>query len=247
MTIKHSIALTLNRLLAPFDLHLGRLSEYPFKSLSLESNLKRIKIKGIDPATIIDIGASDGRWTEKVMKHFPNSYYFLIEANSIHETNLAEFVKKHNNCAFKITAAADSVGEIYFDSSDPFTGIASHEGNNQHFIEVSCTTIDEEVAKNDLKGPYLLKLDTHGFEVPIFNGAKNTLQETSVVIVETYNFELTKGSLKFWEMCEFLETLGFRPVDIMEPMFRPKDQALWQMDLVFIRSDRDEFQINTYE
>ena len=71
--------------------------------------------------------------------------------------------------------------------------------------------------------------------------------DTSVIIVETYNFDLTKDSLKFWEMCEYLEKRGFRPVDITEPMFRPKDQALWQMDLVFIRSDREEFRINSYE
>ena len=71
--------------------------------------------------------------------------------------------------------------------------------------------------------------------------------DTSVIIVETYNFDLTKDSLKFWEMCEYLGKQRFRPVDIMEPMFRPKDQSLWQMDLVFIRSDREEFQINSYE
>lgn len=100
---------------------------------------------------------------------------------------------------------------------------------------------------NDLKGPYLLKLDTHGFEVPIFNGAKSTLLNTNIIIVETYNFDLTKESLKFWEICDFLEKKGFRPVDMMEPMFRPKDESLWQMDLVFIRSERAEFQVNTYD
>ena len=247
MTIKHSIAQALIRILGPFDLHLGRLSEYPFKSLSLDSVLKRLKAKGIDPATIIDVGASDGRWTENVKKHYPDSYYYLIEANSIHEPKLVEFVNRHKNCAFRIAAAADTVGEIYFDSNDPFTGIASHANNENHLELVPCTTIDEEVTTNDLEGPYLLKLDTHGFEVPIFNGAQNTMMNTSVIIVETYNFDLTGESLKFWEICEFLGQNGFRPVDLMEPMFRPKDDALWQMDLVFIRSDREEFQVNTYD
>ena len=247
MTIKHSIAKTLNKLLSPFDLHLGRLSEYPFKSLSLEASLRRLKVKGIEPITIIDVGASDGRWTENVKVCYPDSHYYLIEANSIHQEALVEFVRKHTNCAFKIAAAADTVGEIYFDNSDPFTGLASHEITSEHRIQVPCTTIDAEVEANDLKGPYLLKLDTHGFEVPIFNGAKSTLLNTNIIIVETYNFDLTKESLKFWEICDFLEKKGFRPVDMMEPMFRPKDESLWQMDLVFIRSERAEFQVNTYD
>ncbi len=32
-------------------------------------------------------------------------------------------------------------------------------------------TIDDAVAHHGLVGPYLLKLDTHGFEVPIIEGA----------------------------------------------------------------------------
>lgn len=79
------------------------------------------------------------------------------------------------------------------------------------------------------------------------NGANKTMKNTSVIIVEAYNFDPTEESLKFWEICDFLGSKGFRPVDMMEPMFRPKDEALWQMDLVFIRSDRKEFQNHNYD
>lgn len=247
VTIKHSVAHVLNKILRPFDLHLGRLSEYPFKSLSLESVLMRLKVKGIEPKTIIDVGASDGRWTKNVRVYYPSAHYFLIEANTVHQPALDEFVKKYKNCAYKIAAAADTVGEIFFDDSDPFTGQASHIINDRDLVRVPATTIDAEVEVNDLNGPFLIKLDTHGFEVPIFSGAEKTMLNSSVIIVETYNFNLTENSLRFWEICHFLGAKGFRPVDVMEPMFRPKDEALWQMDLVFIRSDREEFQINSYE
>ena len=37
-----------------------------------------------------------------------------------------------------------------------------------------------------------------------------------------------------------LDELGFRCVDMAEPMFRPFDDALWQLDMFFVRRDRPE-------
>jgi len=107
-------------------------------------------------------------------------------------------------------------------------------------------TVDEEVSRLNLSSPYLLKLDTHGFELPILEGAKNTLASAALVVIETYNFKLTADSLKFYEMCAFMESKGFSCVDLVEPMHRPGDQAFWQIDLLFIPSDNVVFSSNSY-
>ena len=130
---------------------------------------------------------------------------------------------------------------------DPFGGVASHTKSEKFNTSLPCITVDDEVAKRNLKGPFLLKLDTHGFEEPIFNGAEETLKNTNLVFVETYNFDIEKTSLRFWEMCQFLSEKGFRPIDLCEPMHRPKDGAFWQIDILFVRKDREEFQSNSYE
>jgi hypothetical protein len=39
------------------------------------------------------------------------------------------------------------------------------------------TTVDIEVAQRALLGPYLIKLDAHGFEVPILIGAQEALKK----------------------------------------------------------------------
>jgi len=107
-------------------------------------------------------------------------------------------------------------------------------------------TVDEEVARLKLPPPYLLKLDTHGFELPILEGAMNTLASASLVVIETYNFRLTDSSLKFHEMCTFMENKGFSCIDLVEPMHRPGDQAFWQVDLLFVPSDNAVFSSNSY-
>ena len=86
-----------------------------------------------------------------------------------------------------------------------------------------------------------MKLDTHGFEVPILEGAVRTLAETEVILIECYTFRIAPACLTFAEMCRYLGERGFRCIDLGDPLYRPHDDALWQMDLVFVRKDRPEF------
>jgi hypothetical protein len=108
------------------------------------------------------------------------------------------------------------------------------------------TTIDHEIAERKMPAPYFLKLDTHGFEVPILSGASASLARTALVMVEAYNFSFCPGCLRFHELCVWLETLGFRPCDLIEPMRWPRDGALWQMDLVFARREHPAFASSSY-
>jgi hypothetical protein len=108
------------------------------------------------------------------------------------------------------------------------------------------TTVDNEVSSRAWTGPYLLKFDTHGFELPILKGALKTLQDTAVVVMECYNFRIAPECLTFHEMCAYLGGLGFRCIDLVDPMYRPHDDALWQMDLVFLRQTRPEFTYTEY-
>jgi len=65
--------------------------------------------------------------------------------------------------------------------------------------------------------------------------------------MECYNFDIAPGSLLFHDMCRHLHDLGFRVADISEPLWRPRDRMLWQMDIFFVRADRPEFQQKSYE
>jgi hypothetical protein len=42
-------------------------------------------------------------------------------------------------------------------------------------------------------------------------------------------------------MILFVESLGFRCVDMFEPLWRQRDGILWQMDFAFIPRDRQDF------
>jgi len=192
-------------------------------------------------ATIIDVGASNGMWSLLAMESYPHSRYWLIEAQAVHEPALQQFCREHANAGYILAAAGATVGQIYFDTTSPWGGAAGYQPFKENNRVVPVTTIDQQVQAQGLTGPFLLKLDTHGFEVPIFQGASQTLADTAAIVVECYNFKISSESLEFSEMSAWLKERGFHCMDIVDLMRRPGDDAFWQMDMVFLRADRPEF------
>lgn len=181
------------------------------------------------------------------MKFYPGARYLLVEAQAkAHGPALYQFKAQHPNVDYVLCAAGDREGNIYFDDADPFGGAASNEPFERGIV-VPMSRIDQLISdKGDLKGPYLLKLDTHGFEVPILEGAKKVLAHASMLVIEAYNFTLRPGALQFYQLCQFLEERGFRCVDVFDILHRPKDGTFWQMDMVFVPSTHSMFSYNSY-
>lgn len=215
-------------------------------TLSFRAALKRCKGRGVQVRSIIDVGASDGRWSLMARESFPHAFCLLIEAQEEHKKALDRVKSRASRFDYVIAAAGDHRGTTYFDAGDLFGGLASAAPVGNNCISVPMVTVDEEVSNRGLLPPFLLKLDTHGFELPILEGAKKTLAAASLVVIETYNFKLTDDSLKFYEMCAYMEGKGFSCVDLVQPMHRPFDQAFWQVDLLFVPSDSAVFSSNSY-
>jgi FkbM family methyltransferase len=214
--------------------------------LSLTAALRRCRDRGVAVGTVIDIGASNGCWSLAARRYFPAASYYLIEAQREHEDALVRLKTRLGKLDYVIAAAGDAEGEIYFDASDLFGGVAGHEPFAENGIVVPMVTVDGEASRRGLQPPYLLKLDTHGFEVPILEGASETLRGASLVIIEAYNYRLTDVSLRFHELCAYMEERGFRCVDMCDPMHRSTDGALWQFDLFFAPTTDRVFESNSY-
>jgi FkbM family methyltransferase len=199
-------------------------------------------------ATVIDVGASNGMWSRLARPHFPDAAYLLIEAQGLHhERDLALLKASDPTFDYVIAAAGNHEGILHFYADAPLGGVASETHTGKFDIIVPATTIDLEVTRRSLRPPFLIKLDTHGFEVPILEGAAATLASTGALVIEAYGFELQPGTLRFHQLCAYLEVRGFRCIDIVDVMYRPSDGALWQMDLFFVPSSSPEFSVNTYQ
>lgn len=208
--------------------------------------LQRSTERGLNVKTVIDVGASDGRWSKICMNFQPSAKYLLIEAQEEHKKGLDRFILDNKNADYIIAAAGRREGYIYFDNSNLFGGLASESPFEKNCIQVPLVSIDAEVDKRNLEPPYLIKLDTHGFEVPILEGSMKTIKQAELIIIESYNYRLTNESLRYFEMCNYMEKIGFSPIENVDFTLRKYDNSFWQMDTFFIPSDRKEFSYNAY-
>ncbi|HZY83003.1 MAG TPA: FkbM family methyltransferase [Cyclobacteriaceae bacterium] len=219
----------------------------PHLEFTMSGALERCRRRGVKVGTVIDVGASDGSWSAECMKYFPDANYLLIEAQQPHKPGLDKFIAGKPKASYIIAAAGRTDGKIYFDNSALFGGLASETPLEGQSIEVPVVSIDNELKRRNLPGPYLIKLDTHGFEVPILEGATESMKNASLCIIETYNYRLTNDSLRYFEMCQFMKDRGFLSIELVDFILRSRDNSLWQMDTFFIPSNSKEFSAQTFD
>ncbi len=212
----------------------------------MSNALQRLANHDFKIGSIVDIGASDGPWSEMAMEYLPGVRCLAIEALEEQRSSLERIKQHHRQFDFSICAAGERDGSLQFMVSPvlDWSGVTAQKGTPR---DVPCRTIDTLVRDHGLPGPYLLKFDTHGYELPILAGAVETLKQTEVIIMEVYNFQPCDIGLRFPQMCLHLEQLGFRCYDMAGPMFRKLDEAFWQMDLCFARADAPLFQNTNYK
>jgi FkbM family methyltransferase len=233
----------LKRRLSPL---VSKVWENPFTQFTAPEAMARIRAHGFPVATVIDIGASDGRWSRKTMAWFPGARFLAIEPLRERAPALEALKAERPNFDFAIAAAGSgAVQEVRLNVAPDLDGstVDGHDGEERL---VRSATLDELVAERGLTGPFLIKFDTHGFEDEILRGATATLAAASVVIMEVYNFQISPHALRFPAMCARMEGLGFRCYDMADPLLRVHDRCLWQMDFYFCRAEAKPFAHHDY-
>ena len=241
--MKRALLKTINLLLSKFGVKIVNNSQDKF---SMSSGLQRIVDHGVEVKSIIDIGASDGKWSMNAMPFFPDAQFHAIEPLEEREKALQYLKQKHKRFGYELCVAGNTNNEkVLLNVAKDLDGsTVGGRGGAHRYVKQK--TIDSFVTSNKLSGPFLLKFDTHGFELPILEGTKETLLDTNIIIMEVYNFKITDYSLLFFEMCGHMHRLGFQCGDIVDPMLRVYDKAFWQMDIFFYRQGCKIFDYNEY-
>jgi FkbM family methyltransferase len=210
--------------------------------------LHRAWSRGVEVASIVDVGASDGSWSAMALSVWPRANALLLEANEAHRPALEAACARNPAMRHAIAAVGPARRQLWFErTADPYGGRIHSERGSPDWIALPGTTIDDEIRERALAGPHLVKLDTHGYEVPILEGAAETLAQASLVVVECYAFELADGALPLHAMLAWMWERGFMAVDLCEPMWRARDGCLWQVDVVFTPRSRPECGVRSWE
>lgn len=100
--------------------------------------------------------------------------------------------------------------------------------------EILVRTLDE-VVELGWSRPFGLKIDTQGFEMEVLRGARETLADVPVILLEMSLTPLYKGAPRFGELFDALEGLGYRCVGLTQGFADHRRHELLQADGLFIR------------
>ncbi|WNL23637.1 FkbM family methyltransferase [Aliarcobacter cryaerophilus] len=213
---------------------------------NLKEALEVLKNNGFDPSIIFDIGVANG--TKDIYEIYPNSYYYLIEPLIEFEKNMQDILKNIKG-EYVLAAAGSYNGEIKINvHTDHLVGSSIFKetmGEGADGIErmvpiiridkIINTTIDKIINTTIDKQKILLKLDVQGAELEALNGCKNILNNIEVIITEVSMFQFMKGAPEFFDVVSYIKNINFVVYDIIFGWNRPLDNALGQVDLVFVR------------
>jgi FkbM family methyltransferase len=100
------------------------------------------------------------------------------------------------------------------------------------------TTIDRVVAEHFAgRPPDLLKLDVQGYELEVLKGAEGSLPGIGAIVAEINLLDLHREVPLLADVVAWLAARGFVAYDVGGLIRRPLDNALWQMDMVFVPTD----------
>jgi len=240
MSAKKQVLRAVNRLLAPTGAQLYR------AGIDMEYALSWLARRDHEITSILDLGAARGDWSRMALDLFPTAQIVGVDPLTERIPYL-DALKSENRRFDYVSAVAggDDGGSVEIAVTDDLDGSSVH-GSEGETRTVPVHSVDAIVQMKGLEGPFFLKFDTHGFEMPILQSAEKTLEQTRYIVMEAYNFRHTPETLLFHEMIAFLATKGFRVSHLVDVLNRPTDGALWQIDLMFAREDDPIFNSDSF-
>lgn len=203
-----------------------------------EQAYRRLKAKGFQPASIIDIGAYEGNWTRMARRIFGEVPVLMVEAQEAKRPILEQVAAElpRTTCALALLgrSAGRKVEFFEMETGSSMFAERSNAGRTSRILQT--TTLD--ALAEDMAGPIFLKADVQGAELEVLRGGGATLSKCEVVQLETAVASYNDGAPNMLEVLSFMAERDFAPFDV-GGLVRPNGVDLVQMDLLFARRNSD--------
>jgi FkbM family methyltransferase len=200
--------------------------------------LSLLRANGFHPGFIIDVGANRGDWTIECRQVFPDSSYFLVDADPANVDALKALCSTVPDCRYSITllGAQPRDGVMFYQMGTGSSVLSERTQFERRQIQLPMTTLDTLLG-DELRRPVLLKLDVQGYELEVLRGGNEVLAKTDVVIAECALVEYNTGSPVFADVVAFMKERGFVVYDFCGQIRRQEDGVLSHTDVIFTRED----------
>ncbi len=255
--MKRKIGRLLNRLLSPFGVCVHRVKneedETPIKVNTKEINENVPQPSGVENKwirdygfkTVIDIGANEGQFAQKISEIIPSIRLICFEPLKTPFDILKSKFSNHQNSFFQF-ALGRKEAEVFinrneYSPSSSLLPMAEIHKKNFSFArkespEKILIKMLGKITKNmEVLEPFIIKIDVQGYEIEVMSGGKEFIKKADMIIIETSFFKLYEGGPLFADVYGFLIKNGFVYAGSFEQLISPINDAVLQQDSVFVK------------
>jgi FkbM family methyltransferase len=200
---------------------------------------------GLPIRHFFDIGASNGRWSSRMSRDFPDARFTLFEPLIDHSDKYGLGMKttlaRHPGFQlYKVALGPECRKTKMFFYPDNVVGSTAlplnYEPHDAKPVEVDMLTIDYVIEEFQLDVPQVIKMDTQGCELSILKGGTRTLPKVDVLLLECW---LTRAygptTPLLFEVADWLRQFDFHIWDLGNP-WRDDSGVLVAQDVLFLNA-----------
>ncbi|MGI8664198.1 MAG: FkbM family methyltransferase [Acidimicrobiales bacterium] len=191
-----------------------------------------IQAEGIEPDTILDIGANRGQFSAAALHRFPRASVTAFEPlpgpaaalrrlplHAVHEI---------------VLGAVEKVVAFRPQAYDLSSSVLPMHGGDGPVVELRQQRLDQVVALEDLRGVVLMKLDVQGYELEVLAGAGELLGAAFAIVIEQAFEQAYEGQPSFDQVHGELVRLGFALARIVD--LRRAGGRIVEIDSLYTRT-----------
>jgi len=199
--------------------------------------LERLSNLGFKPNLIFDVGAYQGEFAQCCLHVWSQAQVSCFEALDHKVSQLQDLAVKHPTIqVFPGLLGAEFHEKVpLYQSETASSVLVEHIPQNFPVTYYPMRTIDQIVSEHfDDRGPEFLKLDVQGYELEVLKGAEKTLPQIQVILAEINLLDIHQNVPLLADVVAWLNNRDWVAYDICGFIRRPLDQALWQIDMIFV-------------
>lgn len=203
------------------------------------AGLDTLKELGFSPRTVFDIGVATG--THDLYDAFPTAEFFLIDPTRESRPHMERIARRLDARVFNF-ALGDTEGEQEIEIRlDDIQGATFFKefgplGATERY-RVPVKRFDR--AFPEFVRPALCKIDVQGSELNVLHGMGAQIDGIDAFIVEVSTIPTLRGGPDAFDIIAFFKQHRFAIFDLLGATRRPVDNALAQIDLLFVKEDSE--------
>ncbi len=205
------------------------------RHLDMRLRLRHMARLGFSPRTIVDVGAAYGEWSRMAAAIWPQARIVGFEPNESNRAKLEEMRQELPDFSYHLCFLGANRGRVTYANRGTQTSLYATRATGSDSAEMR--TLDDCLEAGDIPQPDLIKLDVQGYELEVLAGGERVLAGAQAVLAEVSLFKFHPAMPTADDLIAYLKQRGFVIYDVMGLLRLPEDDALGQLDFMFVRSE----------